>query len=129
MEKAYAFHSSFFDNDYTADDFFALSSFQDKISGRGFSFTGGKGLTELLNELEVRSDAYNCYCISGNKRINLLKNYIASSSNGWIGFNKNNDFFNELPEKKCIERIPFFFPGTAYNLNFVLKQDNPRGKE
>lgn len=121
--EALNFHSRFWNEHYTESDFFTLASFQDKISGRSHSVTGGKGLTELIKTLEIKSDSYFCYCLSGDKIIKLRKEYIIYNQDKWIGFNKENDFFTTLPDKDCIIKSPFYFPGTAYNLNFVLKQE------
>lgn len=123
LKEAVDFHSQFWNEQYTESDFFALASFQDKISGRNHSITGGKGLTELIKTLEIKSDSYFCYCLSGDRIIKLKKEYITYNQDKWIGFNTEQDFFTSLPDKNCIIKSPFFFPGTAYNLNFVLKQE------
>lgn len=121
--RAYNYHSQNWNEKYREEDFFALASFQDKISGRKNYCTGGKGLTELLNMLEIRSDSYYCYCITGNRIITLSKEYICCEENSWVGFNRDKNFFTALPDKDCLKELPFNFPGTAYNLNFVLKQE------
>lgn len=123
LKKAYDFHSQHWSSQYGQDDFFAIASFQNKISGRNNSCTGGKGLTELLNALQIRSDSYYCYCVSGNRMISLSKEYTSTGTDSWIGFNKQRDFFNALPDENCLQPLPFYFPGTAYNLNFVLKEE------
>lgn len=123
LKKAYGFHSQRWNSQYNQDDFFAIASFQDKISGRNNSCTGGKGLTELLNALQLKSDSYYCYCASGKRMISLSKEYTSIGVDSWIGFNKQKDFFNALPDEECLKDLPFYFPGTAYNLNFVLKEE------
>ena len=116
-----------FSQDYFEDDFFAIASYQHKISSRKNTKLGGTGLTTLLNSLEQKSDAYHCYMISGNRVLWFNHDYLNYNEDGWIGFNKNNDFFNDKPDSNCFEKTSFFFPGTAYNLNFIVKQENHNG--
>lgn len=114
-----------FDDNYNEDDFFVIASFQDKISGRiDSNTTGGKGLTELLKSLQENgnTDSYNCYMYSGNSVLWFKKDYLNYNSDGWIGFNDQNNFFDCKPDSEVFTKIPFYFPGTAYNLNFVVKK-------
>lgn len=122
LKKAYKFHANSFDESYTETDFFTIASFQHKISSRNSS-TGGTGLTRLIKNLEDKSDAYSCYVITGKKKINFIKELLSYDENEWIGFNKSKDFIGNLPDNNVIENAPFYFPGTAYNLNFVLKRE------
>ena len=118
-------HSKLYSSDYSEKDFYTIASFQHKISSRKDNITtGGTGLSKLLQSIEEKSDAYNCYVINGNSVLWFKHNYIISGNDGWIGFNKNNNFFTEKPDSECFEKSTFCFPGTAYNLNFVLKLNN-----
>lgn len=129
VRKAYKKHSMFFGDDYTQEDFFNIASFQHKISGRSDkSITGGTGLTKLISSLEKRSDAHNCYLISGNRALFFIHQYLEYDANGWIGFNLNNNFFEAKPAKETIGRNAIYMPGTAYNLNFVMKRGNEYGE-
>lgn len=119
---AQSYHQKFWGNDYTEEDFNIITSFQNKISSRETCSTGGTGLTHLIKALEEETDAYNCYMISGNRKIKFIKQFL-HSPNGWVGFNEQNEYINNIPSRKCIERSELFFSGTAYNLNLVLKKE------
>ncbi len=117
-------HSVFWNEEYSERDFFILSAFQHRISSRKDNYvTGGTGLTRLIAALEDRSDAYDCYALAGKRRINFNHEYLKLDASDWVGFNKQNDFVNYPPERSIITENTFFFPGTAYNLNFVLKKE------
>ena len=122
--NAKTYHSKFWNDVYSEDDFYTLASFQHKISCRLGSYaTGGTGLTQLIRGLEEKSDAYNCYVLSGTRRINFIKSMLTCDENKWIGFNSKNDFLTQIPSPKCIMDSGMYFPGTAYNLNFVMKRE------
>lgn len=122
--RARAFHSQYWNERYTEKDFYTIASFQHKISSREDTFaTGGTGLTQLLRGLQEKSDAYECYMLSANRRYNFLKSILSHDIDEWIGFNENSDFLNTLPDPKFISNSTLFLPGTAYNLNFVLKRE------
>lgn len=125
VSEAYINHSKYFDSNYTEEDFFIIASFQDKISGNKDKFcTGGKGLTKLIASLEERSDTYCCYMISGNRILNFAHDVLEYDNDGWIGFNDEKNFLECLPRKNVIGTNNMYFPGTAYNLNFVLKKED-----
>lgn len=121
---AQEYHQNFFGKHYTKQDFDIITSFQNKISGRETCSTGGTGLTHLIKALEEETDAYNCYMISGNRKINFIKHFL-HSPNGWVGFNERNEYLSDIPNQECIDKSRLFFPGTAYNLNLVLKKEQP----
>ena len=99
-------------------------SFQHKISSRKDKFsTGGTGLTQLLRGLQDKSDAYECYMLSADRRYNFIKSILLHNEEEWIGFNDKFDFLNALPDRKFISKSNLFLPGTAYNLNFVMKRE------
>lgn len=125
VKIAYNNHKPHFDYvGYCEDDFYILSSFQDKITGRNeMATTGGTGLTTLVSNLTYRSDAYNCYVISGFRKLNFITQYLEINEDYWYGFNDEKDFINFPPAKCCFQSNPFFMPGTAYNLNFVLEKE------
>lgn len=123
VAEAYIYHKKFFDDEYTEADFFNIASFQHKISGSvKKSITGGTGLTKLIGSLEKRSDAHNCYMISGTRALWFNHEFL-EYNDGWIGFNEQNDFFGSPPSKKVIGASAIYMPGTAFNLNFVMKQE------
>lgn len=124
LRSAYNNHSKFWDDNYTINDFFTMAAFQNGISGRSLtSNTGGTGLTQLISALESKSDAYNCYVISGNRILRFQQELLKQDSFGWVGFNSEHDFINKPPQKNNLVKSPISFPGVAYNLNFVLKKE------
>lgn len=121
VEQALSTHNSFFDDVYDKKDFFNISTFQNKISGRNkITPTGGTGLTKLIKSIEDKSEAHSCYVITGDRKIYFEPNYLEYKDD-WIGFNQENDYFNHKPFNGILKRNSFFMPGTAYNLNFIMK--------
>ena len=122
--QALKYHNKYFDSKYGYDDFCNLASLQDKISGREeYSLQGGTGLTKLILALQSKSDMDNCYVLSGKRCVIFKKEILEYDNNNWLGFNKEKDFFSHLPEEKIITDCDIYFPGTAYNLNFVIKRE------
>lgn len=122
VKKAYDIHKKSFDLNYTEEDFFNIASFQHRISGdQKKKSTGGTGLTKLISSLEKRSDAHRCYMISGKRALWFFHEYLEYDENGWIGFNEENNFLNEIPTHDIIGSNYIDLPGTAYNLNFVME--------
>ncbi|WP_187291024.1 hypothetical protein [Clostridium novyi] len=49
--KAYDNHKKFFDDEYTEDDFFLITAFQNHVTSRSYkSGYGGTGLTTLIEK-------------------------------------------------------------------------------
>ena len=72
--SAREYHSNYWDENYDESDFNVIASFQHKISCRLDRFsTGGTGLTQLIRGLEDESDAYECYMLSGSRKVNFIK--------------------------------------------------------
>lgn len=125
VQKAYEFHSQYFGDNYTETDFFNMVAFQHKISGRsGNMYTGGTGLTKLIESLEARSDAHVCYVTSGERGIAFKHDYLKYNDDGWLGFNATNDFLAAIPDCSIFAQNLFSMPGTAYNLNFVMQKEH-----
>lgn len=112
--------TNFFDEKYTEEDFFNISVFQDRISGVDKGNSGGKGLTLLIKSLQQRSYENHCYMLSGNRTVFFDKDYLGYNDDNWIGFNKENDFYKRKPDDSVFAECETFFPGTAYNLDFIL---------
>ena len=122
VKKAYDFHKIHFSNSYREEDFFNIAAFQHKISGNILkTSTGGTGLTKLICSLEKRSDSHNCYLITGNRTLWFLHELLEYNDDNWIGFNHEKDFISHIPENKIVCDDTIYMPGTAYNLNFVMK--------
>lgn len=121
---AYTMHKQKFSSQYGEEDFFNIASFQHKISGRlSNESTGGTGLTKLISRLEGYSEAYHCYVITGNRAVYFVRDYLSYNDEGWIGFNESKDFLTQIPETKLLSSSNISMPGTAYNLNFVMKKE------
>lgn len=124
VKEAYTNHTYFFEQNYLEEDFFNLSAFQHKISGRCANMsTGGTGLTKLIESLETRSEAHMCYVTSGKRSILFAPEYLKYNGDGWLGFNQSNDFLHGKPDVSILADNRYKFPGTAYNLNFVLQRE------
>ncbi len=125
LRRAYNYHKNYFTKDYSYSDFYNISALQDKISGRrNYSLSGGTGLTKLIHSIQERSHFNSCYVLSGNRCVFFYKDLLNYDKNKWLGFNRQIDFFNSLPDKDVIKDCYIYFPGTAYNLNFVMKRED-----
>lgn len=126
LKKAYDYHKQFFNDLYLEEDFFNICPFQNKISGRSEEeLTGGTGLTMLIESLEQKSDNNMCYVLSGHRVIFFEQKYM-HYNNDWIGFNGSNNFLTDLPNINIIRYCDIYFPGTAYNLHFIMERANDR---
>lgn len=124
LKKIYNYHKDFFDSKYSEKEFFMLSAFQDNISGRPKEYvTGGRGLPMLIKSLEQQAEVDNCYVISGDRKMRFIQGLLEYDDDHWIGMNQDCNFADYVPDPDVFSRAPLFFPGTAYNLNFVI----PRG--
>ncbi len=120
--EAYNNHLQMFNQDYKSEDFCNMTAFQKKISGRKEKFkTGGTGLPTLIKSLEDKSDTYRCYMISGDRCINFYSDLLEYDEDGFIGFNEEKDYINKIPKKGVVTDCLIHMPGTAFNLNFVMK--------
>lgn len=123
VQKAYNYHKKYFNEKYKEVDFFNISAMQDKISGRiEYTESGGTGLTMLIKALQEKSDTESCYVLSGYRNILFIKEYLEYDSDKWLGFNKNKNFLADIPDENISTEGYIYFPGTAYNLNFIMKR-------
>ncbi len=117
-------HENYFNSDYNNDQFYLLSTFQNKISSRIDSgLTGGKGLTKLIEGLQKVSKTDICYVVSNDICLVFKKEHIKQDADKWVGFNEENDC-KLPPMKESLLKSPVNIIGTAYNLTFVLKRSN-----
>ncbi len=123
VKQAYLFHKQFFDDRYNEDEFYILSSFQDKISGSIRKKMGGRGLTTLIASLQENADNDICYMLSEKTALAFKKEYTRFNDNDLIGFNKSSNYLTDIPDKDVFDRVNIFFPGTCYNLSFVIRRD------
>ena len=125
VKQAQKYHFKHLDSEYDEDDFYMISSFQHRISGKkGKGHTGGTGLTSLLNSLEQQSDTTLCYVLSGNKILFFKKDYMEYNKEMFVGFNREQKYVDGLPDKTILDRINTFLPGVGFNLTYVIKKEN-----
>lgn len=123
--KSTCITEDFFREGYGDDEFFMLSAFQDRISGRPNEYLiGGTGLPTLIKWLEVQADGNNCYVLSGRRKMQFIRSLLEYDEDHWIGMNHEHDFQHCAPDKHVFSTFPIYFPGTAYNLNFVMETEN-----
>lgn len=122
--SAEKFHLQHLTENYFEDDFYTVSSFQHKISGDiGKNSVGGTGLTGLLQSLEEQSNTHLCYMLSGNRIFFFEKDFMGYNQDKFIGFNRQQNYLTEIPDKELFMTIQTFLPGVAYNLNYAIKKE------
>lgn len=130
LEKAYNYHKTLFSEKYLYTDFCNIAALQDKISGRyEHSLSGGTGLTKLIHSLQEKSDTDSCYVVSGDRCVYFVKELLNYDENDWLGFNSQKDFFYAIPDESTTVGCYIYLPGTAYNLNFVMKREDEENEE
>jgi len=130
LEEAYKYHKENFSENYTFEDFCNIASIQHKISGnKNKGKAGGRGLTTLIKSLQDKSDNDNCYMLSGKRIIVFEKDSLEYDDNEWLGFNNEKNFFSKIPSPLVINECIVDFPGTAYNLNFIMKREDGHNNE
>lgn len=129
--EAYEYHKTLFNEQYGIEDFCNIATFQHKISGRADvpDGVGGTGLTKLIQALQIMSEAYRCYVISGKRCVNFDLALLEYDKDGWIGFNDVNSFTGAIPNDEVTTECFIDMPGTAYNLTFVTKGEKQYGRE
>ena len=125
VKKAKNNHERYFSDKYSEKDFYTISSFQDKISGSiQKNKTGGRGLTSLISSLGEKASDQLCYMASGNRALFFYADHMRFNKEEFIGFNKNNDYINSIPEDGVIRDVDVYLPGTMYNLSYVIKKES-----
>ena len=125
VKKAKNNHEKYFSDKYSEKDFYTISSFQDKISGSiQKDKTGGRGLTSLISSLGEKASDQLCYMASGNRALFFYADHMRFNKEEFIGFNKNNDYINSIPEDGVIRDVDVYLPGTMYNLSYVIKKES-----
>ena len=120
--EAYKKHVDFFCDNYPEDFFYYLAATQLGISGRKkIQDAGGTGLYVLLQSLIEDSDLSNCYVLSGKHIVIFNEDYLFENEEKWMCYNKERNFIDYPPSNEAVGKCPIFFPGTAYNLNFVIE--------
>lgn len=125
LRKAFLSHKTFFNDVYSEEDFYNISAFQWRFSGRKdiISDNGGTGLTTLLKLLIEFSKADACLVFSGNRGIVFYSELLHENELKHVGFNYKKDYLKCPPEKSCLLENPFFINGTLYNFNFIIPRE------
>lgn len=118
--SAYYKHTNFFDEEYTEDHFFLITAFQNHVTSRVLkSGSGGTGLTKLIEKIINKTVQDYSYVLSGRNIIFFDNNCLKLSNEKFIGFNKENDYFNCEPAKEIIKKSSMHIPGSIYNLLLI----------
>lgn len=125
VQRALEYHKNRFSDNYDETDFFNISVFQDKISGRcQYSKSGGTGLSLLIKSLQDKSDSNKCFMISGDRAIFFYNTLLEYDSENWLGFNETHSYLSDIPSPATIGDCFIHMPGTGYNLNFIMKRED-----
>lgn len=123
VNKAYIEQSNHFNNQYDKESFCFISAFQKHVTTRKESKNnGGTGLTKLIEALIEESYDDYCYVLSGRNLLLFKKEFLHLNDDGTIGFNMSNNYYSEIPSDSVYYKKQEFFPGTLFNLTFVLER-------
>lgn len=128
IEEYYEAQREYFeDPGYSENKFFMISAFQRGVSTRNANILGGTGLNmSIINfsKMSQKDLPENLSYVYSNKDILVFNEKILRS--GLIGeniaFNYENDF-SKKPDNKCLANSIFNLNGTAYNLMYVVKEE------
>lgn len=129
VKAAYENHKKLFDDNYDASDFSMISIFQKNVSTRKQVInSGGKGLTTFIKHLHgktIDDDHTQSYVLNGNKSLHFYSQYLNINDDGTIGFNEENNYFEQKPCDKVFFRKNLFFPGIIYNIGIAyIEEEN-----
>lgn len=117
---AYNNHKNLFSNNYTEDDFFLITAFQNHVTSRNLkSGNSGTGLTRLIENIIGKCEADYSYVLSGSNILLFRPEYLIISEDKFIGFNEEQDYFNHAPADQAISKSSLSVPGTIYNLLLI----------
>lgn len=125
LKKAYDNHSKFFNQNYNEKQFFFISAFQWRFSGRSdiTRDNGGTGLTTLIKFLIDSAEEDSCYVFSGDSFLIFKKEALLSNNCNYVGFNEKCDYLNEPPNFKLVQKLMFYLHGTLYNFDLILQKE------
>lgn len=123
VRKTLKVHEPFFNEIYTEDEFYYVSSFQKGVTRKDVkdSDSYGTGLTVLIKSLKNRVYLSYCYGMSGRSVSFFQDKYLGFGEAETIGFNESGSYLQEPPSPYAIAHLPFFFPGSIFNLVFVVE--------
>lgn len=123
--RAYEVHKSFFNDDYTEDDYFFVTAFQNHVSTRRLiSGKGGTGLTKLIEKIIDKTEKDYSYVLSGDNIIFYKTEYLKLSNDKFIGFNEENDYFNSRPSLNVLNKSKLYIPGSVYQLLLIKEYED-----
>ena len=126
VKRAWDCHSKRFTDTYGDNDFYNIMTFQ-KISGReGDRPDGGLGISTLVQAVQKYSRFDHCYVLSGNNAVFLKSELMQKNADEYIAFNMERDYENKIPDNDAVSLTKFYFPGVAYNLNFMFEKERVR---
>ena len=119
IRKAINYHRLNYHDLYSEEDFYFISTFQEGVTTKK-ELSGGTGLTNVIKAIaEEDKDAYS-YVLSGSNIMFLRKGLLGDGGIN-IGFNKSNDYFNDIPSKGVIDRCNLYVPGVVFYLVFKFE--------
>lgn len=117
---AYEIHKTYFDDRYTENHFFMITAFQNHVTSRNLrSGNGGTGLTKLIQNIIGKAKDDYSYTMSGDNIIFFRDEYLNISEDKFIGFNKENNYFNSRPGLDVVNKSALYIPGTIHNLLLI----------
>ena len=122
VEKAMPIHEKFYNENYNLDRFCMVTVFQNSVTTNNVNDYGGNGLPYFIKVLIENSNFNNCYLISGSNVLFFKEHYI-SLNNGVVSFNKECCYYDKPPDPEVFKDAPTFYPGTMYNLEFIIKEN------
>lgn len=81
------------------------------------------GLTRLIRSIEDRAEDHTCYIFSANNILFFKPLYMKLNDDDFTGFNSEGRYLDGIPDKTNFEKLITYFPGTGFNLNFVINED------
>lgn len=123
--EAFDFHKSQVNKQYKLEHFFMITAFQNHVTSRFLkSGSNGTGLTTFIKSIIGKAEEDYSYVLSGNQIVLFKDEYLNIVNDEFIGFNKENDYINCIPEKSIIGRSNLYIPGTIYNLCLIKEIQN-----
>lgn len=118
VSKSYNNNVAKFNEKFDENSFWFTSVFQKYVTSRTKT-NGGTGLTTLIKNLIDKSYDDFCYVISGDNCLFFKKELLKLNEDGTIGFNSENDYFNNIPDETAIIKNNYFLKGTLFSLMFI----------
>lgn len=105
---------------YDEEYFYIVSAFQNGVSTRmNQEGTGGTGLLKLVYNILGKTENSFCYILTGNKVLFFIENLMNPVEDKFVGFNKNNDYLNSIPDAESLGTSAMTFGGTIFSLNLI----------